>query len=294
MRTDHSRLRRPGIAAATATLAVAGVVAGVSVAGARENVTIYSVENGATPCFSEQPTGPCGEKPVVTIQTGDKVTWSFASANGSYHNAAAKSSVPANAAWDNHKPNLQQGGSQEFTFGTAGEYVFLCQAHLGMEGTVIVEGGTVETPTPEPTEDPTEEPTEAPTEEPSATPTFAATMPPGATATPDDHLTTPAPGKGAAKDTEAPRLQSVSFKRVTRGAQLRFWLSEQSTLSAVITRNGTKAPVTSATLQVPAGTRALVLRTKALRKRGTYTLTLRGVDALGNKGVTATKTLRIK
>jgi hypothetical protein len=86
----------------------------------------------------------------------------------------------------------------------------------------------------------------------------------------------------------------VSFKRVARGARLRFWLSEQSTLSAVVTRKGGKAPVTSATLQVPAGTRALVLRTKALQKPGTYTLTLRGVDALGNKGVAAVKTLKVK
>ena len=47
MRTDLSWLRRPGIAAAVAVLAAAGVVGGVSVAGAQENVTIYAVENGA-------------------------------------------------------------------------------------------------------------------------------------------------------------------------------------------------------------------------------------------------------
>ena len=53
MRTDQSRLRRPGIAAAIAVLAVAGIVGGVSVAGATENTTIYSVENGGvSPCFS--------------------------------------------------------------------------------------------------------------------------------------------------------------------------------------------------------------------------------------------------
>jgi plastocyanin len=154
MRTDHSRLRRPGVAAATAALAVAGVVAGVSVAGARENVTIYAVENGATPCFSEKATGPCGAAPVVTIQTGDKVTWNFGTG---VHNAHSKSSNPANAAWNARtSPLVAAGPPQEWTFGEAGEYVFVCQAHLGMEGTIIVEGGTVETPTPEPTEEPTE------------------------------------------------------------------------------------------------------------------------------------------
>lgn len=293
MRTEHSRLRRPGVAAATAAIAVAGVVAGVGVAGAgaRENITIYSVENGgANPCFSTVAKATCdpGEKPVVTIQTGDKVTWNFGTG---VHNAASKSSTPANEAWNKRtSPLVAAGPPQEWTFGAEGQYVFLCQAHPGMEGTIIVEGEPVETPTAEPTEVPTEDPTE----EPSATPTFVATAPPGPTPTPDNHLTTPAPGKAARTDREAPRLQGVSFKRSARGAQLRFWLSEQSTLSAVVTRKGTSQPVTAATVQVPAGTRALVLRTEGLAKPGTYTLSLRPVDAMGNKGATATKTLKVK
>lgn len=293
MRTDISRVRRPGLLAATAALIAAGITAGVGVAGARENVTLYSVENGLSPCFAKNSTGPCGDAPVVTVQTGDKVTWNFsgAVATNQYHNAASKSSAPANAAWDARPADdIRVGGTQEWTFGTAGTYEFKCSLHPTMVGTVIVEGGTVETPTATPTEEPEE------TEEPSvtATPTFAATVPPGATATPDDHLTTPAPGKGAPKDTEAPRLQNVTFKRVAAGAQLRFWLSEQSTLTAVITRKGAKLPVTSATRQVPLGTRALVLGTRGLARRGTYTVELRVVDAMGNKGATTTKTLKVK
>ncbi|MDA0180600.1 plastocyanin/azurin family copper-binding protein [Solirubrobacter phytolaccae] len=286
MRTENSRLRRSGVLAATAALAAVGIAAGVGVAGARESVTIYSVENGATPCFSLQTTGPCPESPTVTIQTGEKVTWNFAAANGSYHNAEGKTATPANDAWTKHKPTLQVGGVQEFTFGVAGEYTFVCGAHPSMTGKVIVEGKQVETPTSTPSATPTETAT--------ATPTFAATIPPGATPTPDDHLTTPAPGKGAPKDSEAPRLQSVSAKRVTAGLQLRFWLSEQSTLSAVVTRKGAAQPVTAATLQVPTGTRALVLRTNALRKKGTYTVTLRPVDAMGNKGLATIKTLKVR
>src|SRR5438128_2704641 len=99
MRIDQSRLRRPGIAAATAALLIAGVVGSVGVAGARENTTIYSVENGGTnPCFSTAKKTACtsGERPVVTIQTGDKVTWDMSTGT---HNAASKSANPADAAW---------------------------------------------------------------------------------------------------------------------------------------------------------------------------------------------------
>ena len=56
MRTDQSRLRRPGIAAAIAALPIAGVVGGVGVAGATENKTIYAVENGARPVLLDRRT----------------------------------------------------------------------------------------------------------------------------------------------------------------------------------------------------------------------------------------------
>ena len=81
MRTDQSRLRRPGIAAAVAVLAAAGVVGGVSVAGARRTSTIYAVENGLEPCFSASAQDACatGEQPSVTIQTGDTVMWELSS-----------------------------------------------------------------------------------------------------------------------------------------------------------------------------------------------------------------------
>lgn len=290
MRRDHSRLRRSGVAAATAMLAAAGIVAGVGVAGARENVTIFSVENGLSPCFSETADGACtGVAPVVTVQTGDTVTWNFASANGNWHNAASKSTGSPDTRWDQHRPTVQQGGTQTFTFVTAGEYEFVCNAHsLTMSGKVIVTGAPVETPTATPTVSAT------PTASATATPTFAATRPPGATATPDDHLTTPAPGKGAPKDSTAPRIQDASVKRVSTGARLRFWLSEQSTLSAVVTRKGAKLPVTAATLQVPMGTRAIVLRTKGLAKKGTYTVALAPVDAMGNKGAVIKLTLKVR
>ena len=81
----------------------------------RRDITIYSVENGQSPCFSLPSDGTCSTTapPVVTIQTGDTVVWNFAGANGNWHNAARKSSTPPNEAWDKHKPSVQQGGTQD-------------------------------------------------------------------------------------------------------------------------------------------------------------------------------------
>jgi hypothetical protein len=50
MSNGHSPLRR-GLLAATATLAVAAVIAGVSVAGAAQDATVYIAETGG-PCFT--------------------------------------------------------------------------------------------------------------------------------------------------------------------------------------------------------------------------------------------------
>ena len=74
---------------------------------------------------------------------------------------------------------------------------------------------------------------------------------------------------------------------------MRFWLSEPATVSIALVRKGAKSSGATAVVQAPAGTRSFVLRTKAL-KRGTYTVELAPVDAMGNKGAAATKTLKVK
>lgn len=283
MRIDQSRLRRPGIAAATAALLVAGVVGSVGVAGARENTTIYSVENGGVnPCFSTAKKTTCtsGERPVVTIQTGDKVTWDMSTGT---HNAASKSANPADTVWMARQSAFDPTKPQDYTFGKEGTYEFVCQAHAGMEGTIIVEGAPVETPTPSVTSTPTSSAT--------ASPTFAATVAPTATAAPDDHLTTPAPGKGA-KDTQAPLLQRAQVKSASGGAKLRFWVSEPATVEVTVRRG--KSTVTSATLHVAAGTRSVVVRSSSLRRKGTYTFEWRAVDAMANKSNVVKKTLKVK
>jgi plastocyanin len=292
MSFGHSTLRR-GLLAATATLAAgAAVVAGVSVAGAAQSVTVFATENSAAPskpCFStEGGKSVCttNEHPTVTIQTGDTVTWDFdGSTPGTLgHNVKASNAVAADPAWQNYKGSFQSTGTYSRQFGAAGVYEFLCEAHAGMNGTIKVEGEPVETATP--TATPTPTPTATPT--PTPTPVVAA-------ATPDDHTSTPAPGHASsAKDTEVPRLARVSAKALREGVRVRFWLSEPATVTIAARRRGSKTVLTSATVQAPAGTRALILGSKPLKK-GTYTVELRPTDAMGNRATAATTaTLRVK
>ena len=53
-------------------------------------------------------------------------------------------------------------------------------------------------------------------------------------------------------------------------------------------------PVTSATLHLAAGTRSVLVRSSSLRKRGTYTIEWRAVDAMANKGNVVRKSLKVK
>jgi plastocyanin len=281
------RKRRRGILAATTTLAVAAGIAAVSVAGAAQDRTIYVFDKSGLPCFTAtQNAAQCGGPVDITVQTGDTVAWNF-DGSMSIHNSAAAAtdaSAPPDSAWNahTHTPYVS-AGEQTWTFGRAGTYKYVCELHPAtMYGTITVEGSEVETPTP----------TATPTLTPTATATPTATFTATPVATGDDHLSTPRPGH-AAKDAQAPRLQRASVKRVAAGAQLRFWLSEPATVSVNLVRKGAKSSAASAVVQAPAGTRAFVLRTKAL-KRGTYTATLASVDAMGNKAKPTRKTLRVR
>jgi plastocyanin len=289
MSIGHSPLRR-GLLAATATLALGAVVAGVSVAGAATSFRVYSVENGATPCFSvvAGKTGcTAADRGDLTIQTGDTVVWDFSTANGNFHNAASKSSTPAEPAWNaRNKDQVQQGGTMSWRFTTAGVYEYYCRVHASMVGTITVEGEAVPTET-----EPQPEPA---TETAVDQPTVSATATAAASATPDDHTSTPAPGHAtSAKDTEAPRLASASAKKQRDGVRVRFWLSEPATVTINARRKGSRVVLTGATVQAPAGTRALMLRSKAFKK-GTYTVELRPTDAMGNRAGAVTTTLRVK
>ncbi len=270
MRIGNSPVRR-GLLAATAALAAAGaVVAGVSVAGAAQSITIYAGGPASTPCFTtaaNQATCAADPQVDVTIQTGDTVTWDYDIANG-YHNAypVVNGSTPPDPVWDGRKPGLVPSGKDEWTFGTAGVYQFVCQAHsTTMRGTIRSKVRRSRPPRRRPTADADSDA--------EATPTVVATASPTATptASADDHTTTPAPGRTSSKDTEKPRLARTSAKRVRGGVKLRFWLSEPTTVSVTARRKGSRAVVSSATVHAPAGTRSFVMRSNRFRK-GKYTV----------------------
>ena len=290
------RKRRRALVAATSGLFLAAGIAVVSVAGAAQDTKIYVSDTTGKSCFAAAKQAPCTASFDVTVQTGDTVTWDFAGATMP-HNVASRArnpSDPPDDVWKAFQPrgnppyhNPGSDATDSFTFGKAGVYRYVCQIHPGMEGTITVTGEQVETPTPDPDE---EEDGDENTPETPDTP--KATFVPAATATPDNHTSTPAPGHTTAKDTEAPRLQRASVKKVATGAKLRFWLSEPAQVSIALVRKGAKSSTASTVVQAPAGTRSFVLRTRALRK-GTYTVTLAPVDAMGNKGARGVKTLKV-
>ena len=68
----------------------------------------------------------------MTIQTGDTVVWDFSGAvpSGQYHNAASKSSTPAERGLERaHRNEIQVGGEMSWTFGKEGVYEYVCALH---------------------------------------------------------------------------------------------------------------------------------------------------------------------
>ena len=285
MSTGSSQRRR-GLIAATSALFVAAGIAVVSVAGAAQDAVVY-VSDTSGFCFTTTPNKPAcdaGERVDLEVETGDKVTWDFTGTN--YHNAHPLAEDASTHPMPPGTPAIPTSGRAAPTRGRSASpasTASYCEVHPTMVGTVTVNGQPVETPTP--TRDGDRD-RDGDGDRPPRGPT--------ATATPDAHTTTPAPGHAStAKDTTAPRLQRLSVKRVAAGARVRFWLSEPATVSIALARKGSKSSVAATLVQAPAGTRSLVLRTKRL-KRGTYRVKLAPVDAMGNKGPAAAKSLRVK
>ena len=154
-----------------------------------------------------------------------------------------------------------------------------------MEGTITVEGRRDRTPIPTTTPTPTPTP-RRPTPHADADATVQAS-----TAT-DDHTQTPAPGHGA-KDTVAPKVQTMRLRARARELDVRYWLSEPATVTITATRRGSKTTLASTTVQSPAGTRTVKLRSRRFT-RGTYTVALRVTDAMGNKATAAGKNVRLR
>ncbi len=222
MRTDQSRLRRPGIAAAVAVLAAAGVVGGVSVAGATaERARSTRSRTALEPCFSASADGTVregGREPEVTHPA--RATPSCGMLSSGVHNASSKGSTPA----ERGVGHAQVTGRRPVGRSTvdvrrrpACTTSSATCTRRRWTGTIIVEGDPVETATPTATATPTGRRT-TPTRTATATATFTATARPGATATPDSHLNTPAPGKAARTDTTAPTPARASRPRRSRRA----------------------------------------------------------------------------
>jgi X-Pro dipeptidyl-peptidase len=105
----------------------------------------------------------------------------------------------------------------------------------------------------------------------------------------------PAPKPPPALDTRdrlAPALGSVKLSAKRGSAKLTFKLSETATVTATITRRGSKKSLKTVKVTLAKGSRSIVLKSSKLGK-GRYTLTLRAVDPARNAR-SLTRSLTIK
>ena len=80
------------------------------------------------------------EKPVLTVQVGDSVTW--INVDDRPH------TVTGDGAFDSG--NIDEGGSFSFTFTEPGTYAYICEYHPEMRATVVVQAASPETANPAP------------------------------------------------------------------------------------------------------------------------------------------------
>ena len=112
--------RRRRLAAATAGLALAMILAVGSVQAADQDVAISG--------FSFSPG-------TVTVNVGDSVTWT---------NSDAQAHTATGNGWNTG--DLGNGESGTITFQTAGTFDYICGIHPAMTGTVVVRGASGTTP----------------------------------------------------------------------------------------------------------------------------------------------------
>jgi plastocyanin len=269
-------LRRRGVQAAVVSLAATGALATVGAADAAEDATVgTTIQNRWNP-------------PTVEIATGESVTWDF-TGSVQAHNVAAVDGPDEDATWTGQIVPFKTSGTASRQFNFPGTYTYLCQAHAGMNGTVVVEGEPA-TPTPTPTTDPNE-----PTPTPTATqtpPTGTPTPAPGtggSTPPPDDHTTTPPPTGSAAADRTAPAITGLKLKRITRGARVAFTLSEPASVT-ITARKGEKT-LRTLRLQVRGGAHKVKVRRLG---KGRRTFALQARDAAGNRSDAVSASIRVR
>ena len=268
-------LKNRGVVAAM--VAVAGTVA-VGVAGAASgastaaDATIYVSETNGN-CFTTSSSKPdcTATNGDVAIETGDSVTWNFAG-SGVNHNAAADNDVPADPAWKTYSTPFSTTDSYTREFTKPGTYLYLCQAHSGMEGTITVTGDPIETATPTSTATSTATPSATPSTQPS-----------------DPGTNTPPPTGGTA-DAVKPTLRRIGATGKRRSVKVSFRLSESATV-VIRVKRGSRV-VKTVTKQLAAGNRSVSVRSSKLKK-GRYKVEVRARDASGNVSTLASKSLRI-
>lgn len=181
------------------------------------------------------------DPPLVSLTAGETVTWRNA---GGTHNVKftdgsyEQPEVPSEA-WEVSR-----------TFATAGTYDYVCAAHPGMQGRVVVEAAATTTTTTQTTTAATPAPTPAPTSAPIV------------------------------RDVTVKVLGRVFSRR--RGVRLRVTSDRARTLTGTL-RRGTRR-FGSLRLRARKGTRVVrFTRTRAGRRlaRGSYRLTLRARGAYG-------------
>jgi plastocyanin len=246
---------RAGVYAAIIVIAVTVAVGVVGLAYAVQDQTIHA-DDGIEFTPSQ-----------VTIQVGEKVTWTFDNPNTA-HNVVAKPDSPKSWSTGDGVPSVNHAEVGPITFNEEGTYTFYCQVHGGMQGTVIV--GDAGTPSPDPSPSPSPSPSPTPSPQPG-------------------HATTPPPSPGT--DTVKPTVSSVKLKALRRAVRVQFRLSETATVTVRVKRG--RKVLASKRVQAGAGTHAVTVRSKRLQK-GRYTISIQARDAFGNRSRLATKRLTLR
>jgi plastocyanin len=267
-------IRRGGVRAAVAVIAVGCVIAGVSAAAAAETTADATIK--ATSASTWDPA-------TVSVSTGDTVTWDT-SGSTNVHNVQPKSGGDVDPNWAKFYGDYSNTEKYSFTFTQPGTYTFVCEAHQpGMSGSVTVTGAPAT-----PTATPSATATTSATATPSATASPRATVSATPTATPGS--TTPAPTRSALLDKTAPTLSKLKLKAVSGGAKVAFTLSESAAVT-IRAKRGTST-LRTVRLSARAGTRSITVRGSKL-VRGTYTFEIEARDARGNKAPVQRKNVKV-
>jgi plastocyanin len=197
---------------------------------------------------------------TLTVTVGETVTWKF-DGTTLYHNVISSPSSPT--PWSLTSPPTIAGPAVQHAFTAPGYYTFVCQLHPGpMVGTVEVRDATGQAPPPPPPPPLSEQPL------------------------PNDI----GPLTGFERvDAVAPTLSRVSVSRISRGARVRFRLSEAGRATLAFKRAG--KTVKTRTVDARKGANAVTVR--GLRK-GSYRVELRASDLSGNAAATKRASLRLR